>query len=95
MSKRGVGLLLILTAAIALGALIQDFRFDRLIAAEQSAVSGQDAGGVFSLRAALHRAFRQIAEKSDNRHDDGERDRIFKGQFGEKCEGRERRENRA
>jgi hypothetical protein len=39
MSKRGVGLLLILTAAIALGALVQDVRFDRLIAAEQTAVS--------------------------------------------------------
>ena len=39
MSKRGVGLLLILTAAIALGALVQDFRFDRLIATEQSGVS--------------------------------------------------------
>lgn len=39
MSKRGVGLLLILTAAIALGALVQDFRFDRLIATEQVALS--------------------------------------------------------
>ena len=39
MSKRGVGLLLILTAAIALGALVQDVRFDRVIATEQTAVS--------------------------------------------------------
>ena len=39
MSKRGVGLLLILTAAIALGALVQDFRFDQLIATEQASVS--------------------------------------------------------
>ena len=42
MSKRGVGLLLILTAAIALGALFQDFRFDQLIADEQAAVTGFD-----------------------------------------------------
>ena len=42
MSKRGVGLLLILTAAIALGALIQDYRFDQLIAAEQAELSGFD-----------------------------------------------------
>lgn len=42
MSKRGVGLLLILTAAIALGALVQDYRFDQLIATEQAAVSSSD-----------------------------------------------------
>jgi hypothetical protein len=42
MSKRGVGLLLILTAAIALGALVQDYRFDHLIATEQAAVSALD-----------------------------------------------------
>ena len=36
MSTRGVGFLLILTATIALGALAQDYRFDALIAAEQS-----------------------------------------------------------
>jgi hypothetical protein len=40
MSKRGVGFLLLLTAAIALGALVQDYRFDQLIAAEQAALSG-------------------------------------------------------
>ena len=39
MSKRGVGLLLILTAAIALGALVQDYRFDQMIATEQAKVS--------------------------------------------------------
>ena len=42
MSKRGVGFLLVLTAAIALGALVQDYRFDRLIATEQAAMSGFD-----------------------------------------------------
>jgi hypothetical protein len=44
MSTRGVGFLLILTATIALGALAQDYRFDALIAAEQStgrALDGQ------------------------------------------------------
>ena len=52
MSKRGVGLLLILTAAIALGALLQDYRFDRLIAAEQLAVSSFD-GRVRDLEHAI------------------------------------------
>ena len=42
MSKRGVGLLLILTAAIALGALAQDYRFDSRISTEQSAAINFD-----------------------------------------------------
>jgi hypothetical protein len=42
MSKRGVGLLLILTAAIALGALAQDYRFDGLIASEQTSALSFD-----------------------------------------------------
>jgi len=42
MSKRGVGLLLILTAAIALGALVQDFKFDRMMGAEQASASSFD-----------------------------------------------------
>src|SRR5881394_2868845 len=42
MSKRGVGLLLILTAVSALGALAQDYRLDGLIATEQSAAINFD-----------------------------------------------------
>jgi hypothetical protein len=37
MSRRGVGFLLILTAAIALGALLQEYRFNSLISAEHAA----------------------------------------------------------
>jgi len=42
MSRRGVAILMILTAAIALGALVQDYRFDEWIARERaSAIAAQ------------------------------------------------------
>lgn len=42
MSKRGVGLLLVLTLIIALGTLAQDYRFDSLIAQERAAGQALD-----------------------------------------------------
>jgi GAF domain-containing protein len=48
MSKRGVSVLLMLAAVIALGALVQDYRFDRLIARERAAV-GAMAGDVHDI----------------------------------------------
>jgi hypothetical protein len=43
MSKRGISILLLLTAAIAIGALVQDYRFDGWLQTERLAASGLDA----------------------------------------------------
>src|SRR5688572_15371192 len=42
MRKRGFGLLLILTLVIAVGTLVQDFRFDRDIAHERTSAAEAD-----------------------------------------------------
>jgi hypothetical protein len=56
MRKRGFGLLLILTLIIAAGTLIQDYRFDRAIAAETA--SAADADREFSTLAVLLAEYR-------------------------------------
>ena len=57
MRRRGFGLLLILTLIIAAGTLIQDYRFDRAIAAETaSAVDADRDFGALEVLLADHRA---------------------------------------
>src|SRR5215216_121170 len=53
---------------------------------EYAAVSRQDVGRVFCAGASFERAFRKIAEDSDDRHHRGERQRVLQWEFAKKPE---------